>query len=433
MLRHLLPQRSPLRANRAFSRLWTAQSLSAMGGRITRTALPVIAIETLAAGPVERALLAALGFAPAIAASALSGGHVERADKVRLMVWLDLARVGIVAAVPIATAFGLMAFGTASFWGLALVAALVSAATAVFQIADASVLPRIVAGADLVEANSRLQTTESLAELLGLAGALIAALTAPVAMAVNAATFLWSALWLRGISLRDDRDATQAAARPEKTEGVRRDFLIGWRAAIARPELRASFASSMMFALSAGFFAALYMLITLRTLNLPTEIVGLLISVGGVGALFGAGLAQALSRRLGLGGAVLASYALSALAVALVAPAVFLPDYALPLLAMQQLFGDAGMMASMVLVTSMRQRLIERDQLARATGVTQSAFNAALLASTLGAGWLAQTAGVQTATIVGVGLGLAGIAPLLSPSLLALKEAALKEEQPIAS
>ena len=51
---------SPLWGNANFNRLWAAQILSAFGSRITRTALPIIAVSVLSVSPWEAALLAAL-------------------------------------------------------------------------------------------------------------------------------------------------------------------------------------------------------------------------------------------------------------------------------------------------------------------------------------------------------------------------------------
>jgi hypothetical protein len=109
------------------------------------------------------------------------------------MVAMDLFRFAIVIASPLAWYLNLLSFPL-----LCMLAALAGAASALFQNADVAILPRLVGKGHLVEANSRLQATESLAELTGpgVAGVLIDLLTAPVAMIVDAVTFLWSVFWL---------------------------------------------------------------------------------------------------------------------------------------------------------------------------------------------------------------------------------------------
>jgi len=101
---------SPLWGNANFNRLWAAQILSAFGSRITRTALPIIAVSVLSVSPWEAALLAALTYAPYVLAGALGGGFVERGNKTRIMVAMDLFRFAIVIATPVAWYFNLLSF-----------------------------------------------------------------------------------------------------------------------------------------------------------------------------------------------------------------------------------------------------------------------------------------------------------------------------------
>ena len=218
---------STLWRNPAFMRLWAAQSLSAFGNRITRTALPIIAISVLAVSPTEAAMLSALGFAPVVVAGLIGGGYVERARKVRLMVIMDLVRFALVMAIPIA-----FALGVKSFWLLVLISMAVSATSALFQNADTAILPRLVGKADIIDANAKLQTTESIAELAGpgIAGILVDLLTAPIAVIVDAITFLWSAFWLSGVGRRaPEANAAGEPAAAEKSAltTLREDIVVG--------------------------------------------------------------------------------------------------------------------------------------------------------------------------------------------------------------
>src|SRR5262249_61407905 len=115
-----------------------------------------------------------------------------------------------VIAAPIAWYFNVLSFPL-----LCVMAAVSGFTSALFANADVSILPRLVGKDQLVEANSRLQSTESIAELTGpgAAGVLIDLLTAPVAIIADALTFLWSAFWL----FRIPREVGQPAeeAKPE--------------------------------------------------------------------------------------------------------------------------------------------------------------------------------------------------------------------------
>lgn len=414
--------RSTLWRHRAFMHLWAAQSLSAFGNRITRTAIPFIAITTLAATPGEAAMLSAVGFAPMVAAGLLGGGLVERAPKVRLMMWMDLARLALVLAIPIA-----FALGVKSLWLLAIVAMATSAASTLFQNADISVLPRLIGKDKLVDANQKLQTTESIAELVGpgAAGVLIQTLTAPIAILVDAATFLWSALWLRSLSRVAPEADAPGEAPAEKLHPIRQvceDIVVGWRAVMRRPALRALLFATMGFYVCAGIFMGLYMIFALRDLNLGAALVGVIISMGGVSALGGALLARAISRWLGFGPAIVATFALAMAGTAMVLPAAIWPGVGLWLLFVQQLVSDGAFMAHMILAGSLRQRLLPETEIARANGLFQAIGGLGMLATTLAAGAVADAIGVRGAMMIGGGCALIAILPLLSPALLRIRE-----------
>src|SRR5690554_70813 len=90
-----------------FLRLWAAQIFSAFGSRVTRTALPMIAILTIDAAPTQIAVLSALAVAPGIIVGLLLGGRVDRSEKRPLLIGADLVRAFLVVTVPIAAWFEL--------------------------------------------------------------------------------------------------------------------------------------------------------------------------------------------------------------------------------------------------------------------------------------------------------------------------------------
>lgn len=416
-----LRRSSPLWAHASFNRLWAAQALSAFGNRITRTAIPIIAVAVLAAGAGEAAILAALSYAPIVLAGLLGGGFVERSNKLRLMVALDLVRFLIVIATPIAWALGLLSFPL--LCGLAVATGL---ASALFTNADISILPRLVGKDQLVEANSRLQATESIAELTGpgIAGVLIDLLTAPVAMAVDAFTFLWSAFWLWRIPKEAGRPAEEQpapAATPLST--LVTDITVGFRAVVRRPPLRAILAANALLYLGAGFFAGLFMVFMLREAMLPASIVGAIISVGGGSALIGSLIARPMARRFGFGPALVMGFGLCALGMSMLIPAAFFHGWAtVPFLVAQQLFGDAGLMVFTILSTSLQQKLLAEDEIARANGLNQAVSGIGLTVAILVAGAIAEAAGVRLAMMIGAGLSALGLLPLLTPALIGMRE-----------
>src|SRR4051812_8506852 len=93
---------STLWADRDFVKLWTAQAISAFGARITRDGLPLAAVLTLRATPVQVGLLAALSYGPALIVGLAAGGHVDRSRRRSLMIYMDLLRAAALTTIPVA-------------------------------------------------------------------------------------------------------------------------------------------------------------------------------------------------------------------------------------------------------------------------------------------------------------------------------------------
>src|SRR5262249_55907506 len=159
-----------LGAHRDFVSLWIAQSVSAFGSRITRTALPVIAILLVTADPVQISIVGALTVVPDLLVGLFAGGFIDRSAKRPLLIGADIARALLVFSVPIAAWTGRLTIEQ-----LYVVAALVGGASALFRLTHLAYLPILIGREHLVEGNSKLEATDSIAEIggPGLAGVLI--------------------------------------------------------------------------------------------------------------------------------------------------------------------------------------------------------------------------------------------------------------------
>lgn len=391
----------PARSN--FHKLWAAQAISAFGSRITRTALPVVAILTLGASATEIAVLGALAVAPGVLVGVFLGGFIDRAAKRPLLIGADLIRAAVLIAVPLAAWLGWLHI--AQLWT---VAAVVGAASALFQIADNAYLPALVGKDRLLDANSKLESAEAVAEIAGpsVAGLLIGLLTAPVTLLVDAATYVVSAGFLFTIR------STEVRAEPEPVKPtIRRDLAIGARAAYGNPLLRPLFVAEAVWALFTGFFLALYMVYTIDTLGLSPEVVGVLIGLGGAGALAGAIVARRAVRVLGLGRAMVVLLALGQ-AAALCIPLAKGPEWVvILLLAVHQIAGDGCMVAYFIHSASLRQTVLPVTVQARASATLHIQNGLLLPLGAVIAGLLAQGLDVRTAVWIGVVGGLA--APLI--------------------
>jgi predicted MFS family arabinose efflux permease len=388
-----------------FLRLWGAQAVSSLGARISREGLPLTAVLVLGASPAQIGVLAAAVGAPAVLVGLAGGAVIDRAPGRRLLITADLARAGVLLAVPAAALAHRL-----TLVGLFVAAATIGALSDLFDIADHAFLPSLVGRAQLVRANARLAATEAAGEIGGpaLAGALVSLLTAPVALAVNAAAYLASVAVLATIRHRETPPVAAAPWRSELTVGLR----FAWRGR----EVRALLLMGVTTGLFGGFFAALYIVWALRSLGLTAVLLGATIAVGGVGALAGAALAGPLAARLGVGRALIASALLTAAFAALIPLAHGPRALAMIMLMAAQLFGDAFGAASLVYAVSLRQGLVPQDQLGRVGGAFIAAQGLAAVAGALAGGLLGERLGMRpTLALACVGLALAPLWLVASP------------------
>ena len=90
--------------DRAFVRLWAAQTVSELGARFARDGLPLAAVLALHANPGQVGLLGALATAPRVLVGLTAGGAVDRLPRRPVMIWSDIGRAAVLATVPAAAA-----------------------------------------------------------------------------------------------------------------------------------------------------------------------------------------------------------------------------------------------------------------------------------------------------------------------------------------
>ncbi|HZH26929.1 MAG TPA: MFS transporter [Azospirillaceae bacterium] len=405
-----------LRINPDFTRLWAAQAVSALGSRFTRTALPVIAILTLGGDARDVAWLAALSVMPGVLVGLCAGGFVDRTRKRTLLIWADLVRAILVASIPVAAWLDGL-----SLEHLYLVAAAAGAATTLFQIADNAFLPTLVGKDQLVAANARIEATDATAEITGpaLAGILIQVVTAPVTLLLDALSFVWSAALLARIRAREIL-APQSEARGVLARLVD-DLRVGWIQGLRHPVVGPTFAALALQTFFGGFFFALYMLYTLRTLGLDAGTVGVIIGVGGGGALCGSLIARHMDRIFGLGPAMILALALGQAGSLLIPAAAEAGAFQIPFLVLHQFLGDGFLVAFLIHAVSLRQTLLPTEILGRVNATYHVAAGLLLPVGTLLAGVLADRIGIAAAVWIGVVGGLLAPLALLRPAILQLR------------
>jgi len=403
-----MPSQNPLWKHGDFLRLWAAQTVSDFGARITREGLPMMAVMGLAASPAQLGVLYAMSSGPALFVGLASGDFVDHSRQRPILIVTDLARAAVLIALPIAAWLHMLAI-----WQVYAAAALVGAASALFEIAHHAYLPGLVSRRLITDANARISATESVAEMGGpaIAGLLFQWLTAPIAVAVNALTYVVSAVFLAGIATKEPAHP-DAKARRGWWDGV----VTGARTAWGEPHVRPMLIMTTISGVFGGFFGALYIAYVLRGLGLGPVMLGIGIASGGVGALTGSLLAGPMAKRFGVGPAICLSSALSAMGtcIVLVAPANHIG--AMAFLVVSQFLGDAFGVVPLILAVSLRQTLLPQKLLGRVGATFRAAGGGTAVVGALIGGALGGTFGMRPTLLAAIaGLMIGPVIGALSP------------------
>ncbi|HUP82580.1 MAG TPA: MFS transporter [Candidatus Limnocylindria bacterium] len=390
--------------NRAFVRVWSAASVSIFGSLVTRVALPFVAITNLHADSVGVALVRGMELVAGLAVGLVAGAWVDRLRRRPVMIWADLGRAALLGLIPLAAVGGWLSLPL-----LLIVTLLTAVLTTFFDAADSAFLPTIVPRADLVRANGALAASSSVSEFaaFGSAGFLVQLLTAPIAILVDAVSFIGSALLLFGIRGKEPPPPLKGEREP-----VLREIAIGLGLVTRNPILRATTLASMATASMWGVFGAIYFLFAVEELHLDAAAIGVVAAVGGVSSLVGALMAERLSKRFGVGRVLLGGVFIGMLGSYFIplAPAG-MGLVTMAFLVGQQLVTDPSMTAFDITDTSIRQSIVHDRQLGRVNATVRVAVLTAQLAATLLAGFLALPTmlGLRTMLFIGPTLGLLGV------------------------
>jgi MFS family permease len=266
-----------------FRRLWAAYSISELGTGVAIGALPLVATIALRVPTLQVSLLSALsGVAGALLALPL-GPWVEFRRKRPIMIGSDLARFAVLASVPVAAAFGMLSYAQ-----LCVVAMVQAVGVIVFGAAGGAHLKALVPAGQRGEANARLEMTLWTVYTAGppLGGVLVSAAGATASMAVDAVSFLLSALGIR--RLRSPEPPPPARHPAPRLH----ELTAGWRYILGHRELRALWLNSLVFGGCVMATAPLLAVLMLRELHLTPWEYGIAMGVPCLGGILGAFIAR---------------------------------------------------------------------------------------------------------------------------------------------
>jgi len=391
-----------------FMKLWGAETVSQLGTHVSVLALPLVAIIILEASAFEVALLGVIELAPFILISLPAGVWVDRLRRKPILVVSDLARALLLATIPLAHWLDVLAI-----WQLYGVGFAVGVFTVFFDVSYQSYLPSLVERDQLLEGNAKLEVSRSGTQLAGpgIAGALIAAVTAPVAVLLDAISFVGSALFLFAIRKREEPAPTRAER--QAGPGMKSEVKEGLRWVLGNRYLRWIAASTATFNLFGSIIFSIFLVFAVRELDLGPGTIGLVFAVANVGYLVGALLANRLARRFGVGPTIIMGAACS---VSLLLLAVAPKSNPIPFLIAAQAISSMGIPIYNITQVSFRQAITPERLQGRMNSVMRFIVWGVMPLGSLLGGALATWFSLRAAIWVGaIGMSLAVLPVLLSP------------------
>ena len=294
-----------------FLRFWMASTVSDFGTYVSTIAIQVIVVVTLHEGAGSVGLVSAVRWLPYLLFGLIAGVLVDRSRRRPLLVITDLARGLLLVVVPV-----LAWTHHLSLVVLMLFMAAFGLLSLLNDAASQSFLPRLVPANQLTAANARLDQSAALAQTSGpaIGGGLVSLLSAPWAVLFDAVSYVASGLLLLRIPV------AEPPSRPVSLRGVPREALEGVRWIYRHATLRPLALSTHGWFLCSAVASTVLPLFVLRTLGISAFGYGVMLSVGGVGALVGSFAATRLGTHFGCGRVVVtcrvttaASWALMAL------------------------------------------------------------------------------------------------------------------------
>ena len=428
------PSRSRLLRDPGFLRLWTAETISHFGSSVTGLALPFVAITLLHATPLQVAILNLADFLPFLLIGLIAGVLVDRFPRRAILIGGDLGRALLIATIPLAYIAGFLTLAQLMLVGFA-----IGVLTVFFDVAYQAYLPSLIRREDLVEGNSKLELSRSGAGLLGpgLAGLLIDLLRAPVAMLIDALSFALSALLLLSIRERTPEQNLHAGEQSTESSAVtprgsmRTEIAEGLRFVFGHPALRTIGSATATSNLFSSISGAAFMIFAINELKMSPALIGLAFSLGSLGGLTAALIAEPLSKRFGVGRVIVLTVAIGGpfeAAIAFASPGADLLNVILVAL-VGFTMGGGGTIYNINQV-SLRQALTPAAMAGRMNATMRWFVWGTIPIGSLIGGIIGETLGLRAAILVGgIGATLAFV-PLLFGPVWRIKVMPTTEEAP---
>jgi MFS family permease len=388
--------------HRDFLSLWGSQTISQFGSQVTLLALPLVAILALQETTFRVALLTTVEFLPFLLFALPAGVWVDRLRRRPILILADLARALTLITVPVA--YWLDAL---TIWQLYAVAFVHGIGTVFYDVAYQSYLPVLVGREQVVDGNSKLEISRAAANIggPGIAGSLVAILTAPVAILADAISFLASALLLGLIKKPEETPPREErrSLKAELGEGLRYVFTHPYQRGMVAAVALSNFFGNLVY--------SILLVYAVRGLGLSAGTIGVALAVGNLGTLAAALTARRVSDRFGVGRTIIYAAALFSPGTLLIALAP--KDLAIPFLVASGLVVGFGVILFNVTAISLIQAITPDRMLGRANASRRFVVWGVIPVGGLVGGALGATIGLRETIFIGSIGSLSAVVPLL--------------------
>ena len=369
-----------------FLKLWSGETISVFGSQITMLALPLTAVVILKSSPVEMGILNALAFAPFLLLSLFAGVWADRMRRRPILIIADLSRFVLLGSIPVVYLAGWL-----SIYYLYVVSLLIGVTTVFFDIAYQAYLPVLIDRDQLVEGNGKMEVSRSIAQVAGpgLAGILVQLISAPIAIVLDAISFLLSAAFVGAI-----KKAEPVKPRPADAKSIWHEIGEGWQVVASNPVLRSIAACTSTGNFFNNMMMAVYTLYVINSLKLSAGTLGLIFGIGGIGALIGAMLAGWIARRFGVGPTIISAAAFFGITTLLVP------------LASDNSFGTIALLAAAQFLISIGGPIYDINQVSLRQAITPERLQGRMNASMRFIVWGTIPLGALTGGLLGAAIGL---------------------------
>jgi MFS family permease len=382
--------------SRDFAKFWVGQTISNLGSSFTQWAVPLLVFQ-LTHSAVSLGVATAATFLPFLLFGLPLGAWMDRVDRKRAMVRLDLVNAAVIMSIPLVAQFGHL-----NVWLIYAVTFIQSTIFIAFSAGEFAAVPSLVETSDLVTANGRIQASFSAAQVAGplLAGASLSFLPLVWVMAFDAGSFAISALSLSLISR-----SFNVAAEVKEPTSIMHDVREGLRYVLSHPILRnISAMMALINFVGAVTFAELVLFATER-LGASRFQIGLLFAAGSAGVVVTGLLAGRLRKRFSFTALAMTSLMLMGACTVVFAG---MRSYwaALPLWAAAS---GLGILFN-INTGSLRQAIVPNHLLSRVMSIASVLAWSAIPAGALLGGWVVSATGNVAAVYGAVGVLTIGIA-----------------------